>query len=474
MFGRKAEVANNAGTRSIAVLPIANRTGDASLDYIVEGTTSNIIRQLSAVPGLRVISKNSVQRFGPTADPRKAASELGVAHVLAGSIYRDGNNSFRMEFELSRGSDGVVLLSRQYLPDSPDLLATQATVVVDIVQSMAMTLTRAEQKKLGERPTVNNVAWDNYLRGEQLSDLTNPVSLNASLPFFQKAIDKDPAFALALSELGSAHLKLAIFFEDPRRHMPVAKQLVVQALSIDDSLPSAHAVLGLIALLYDWDYATAERELLLGSGRMNPAALHSLSCSSHLLESTGRGQRADEELHAALLTDPLSATIQAELGCNAYYSRHYEQAIREYQKALLLRPNDLNSLWGLGRCYAQRKMFADAETSLKAARMPDGTFPPIILGDLGYVYGSAGRNTEAQDILRQMEALRGKVFVDPFLEAIVYLSMGEMNETFARLDAAYEVRSSFLVSLKSDPKWDRVRADPRMHAMLQKVGFSNQ
>jgi len=144
---------------------------------------------------------------------------------------------------------------------------------------------------------------------------------------------------------------------------------------------------------------------------LNPSALNNLACSSHLLESTGKGGRADEELRAAMLTDPLSASIQAELGCNAYYARQYDRAIREFQKA--------------------------------------------------------------HKIIREMDALRGRVFVDPFLEAVVYLSMNEMRDAYARLDAAYEVRSAFLISLKSDPKWDHVRRDPPLQAMLRRVGFSD-
>jgi len=473
VFAHSIAATENDNSRSIAILPIANRTGDSSLDYIADGTTSNIIRQLSQLPGLKVISKNSVQRFAATYDPRKAAAELGVGHVLTGSIHREGNGNFNMDFELSRGSDGSILLGRQYRPDSADLLGTQAIVVTDIVKSLAMSLTKADQKTLGARPTLNNEAWDSYLRGAHLADLMDPISLSASLPLFQKAIEKDPSFALAMSDYAASHMKLGIFYDDPRKHMPLAKQFAVQALSIDDSFADAHGVLGLIALLYDWDYGEAQRQLLLASGRMNQGALSNLSCSTHLLASTGRGPRAEMELQSALLSDPLSVTLQSELGCNSYYSRQYDRAIREFQKALLLRPNDPSSLWGLGRAYGQKKMFDDAEASLKMAKLPNGSFPPPILGELGYVYGYSGRKAEAHEMIRHMDELRTKMFIDPFLEAVIYLSMGEMNETYARLDDAYKVRSAFLVSIKSDPKWDRVHDDPRYRAMLQRIGFGD-
>jgi len=209
------------------------------------------------LPNLKVISKNSVERFAATSDPRKAAAELGASHLLVGSIHHGASGELNMDFELSRGSDGSVLLSRQYRPDNADFLATQAIVVADIVKSLEITLTSSERKKLGERPTRNREAWNEYLQAEHLADLMDPVSLHASLAHFQRAVDKDSSFALAISDYAAAHLKLGIYYDDPRRHMPVAKELAVKALSIDDSIGDARGVLGLVALLYDWDYGEA-------------------------------------------------------------------------------------------------------------------------------------------------------------------------------------------------------------------------
>ncbi len=452
---------------SIAILPLKNSTGDERMNLVVDGTTASMIRKLSQIPDLRVIAKASVERFrNSESNVQAAAKELGVSSVLVGTVSRNGGE-LGLDVELIDARNGSVQLSRHYGNGGQDLLSSQSAVLEDVVYSLSLQLGAEHRLSLSRPATASSQAYEYYLRAERATERFDPESLNAALPLFAQAIAIDAKFALAYSQAASTHLVLALYFDSPKGHIEEARRLARRAAELDPSSLDPHAVLGLLSLVFDLDRAAANRELSLSSGRSVPRALAHLACASHLLGSTGRNKEAEKWIREALLRDPVSLSLQSELGCNAYYAGQYERAIREFRTVLQIEPKQLLAVWGLARAQAQTGESEEALSTLNAA-------PPLpmILAEKGYIYGKVGRAEDAKRILVELQEQSKHHFVDPYQRAVVYLAMGDLEQTYGQLKLALEVKSPFLISIPSDPKWTKQLGDPRMIAFLEHAGLS--
>jgi len=250
----------------------------------------------------------------------------------------------------------------------------------------------------------------------------------------------------------------------------LAKTFAMTALQLDPALPDAHIDLGIISLVYDWDLAAAQREMTSGTG-LNPVAVETFSCTSHLLQGTGRVADAEREIRKALVTDPLSPPLHTELGCNSYYARNYDLSIRESADAIEIEPRNPVAFWGVGRAYAQKKMYGEAIAAIGKAQAVGGSEVPLLLSELGYDYARQGRRKEAEAVIARLRAMSSRFYVDPFFLAIVYLGLDDRDQMFASLDQAYASRSGFMVGLQAEPKFDAYRNDPRFLELIRRVGF---
>ncbi len=471
MFRPVPRAATAPVTASVAVLPILNRTGDASLEYLADGMTSDLIRRLAMIPELRVISSASVMALkGKDLTPSAAAQRLGVDTIISGSISGSGKNGI-MDVEVSHGKDGSVFFARHYAPQEPELFRLLSTVAEDLTAGMKIRLEHGLQTNLTKTVTNNPAALELYLKAGTLYATDDPPKVFEAVGLLDRAIQEDPQFTLAIVELASAELDLGTYYDDPRKHMPVAKALAKRALELDETLEEPHAILGGIALVYEWDYDEAGRQLILSSGRIQSSALRFLGCTSHLMSVSGRWNHdAEEEIHTALEANPISAQLVSELGCTAYYARKYEHALQGFTRALTLQPNSINAIWGMGKTYAQMGRLPEALDALDRAPSPGGMLPPIILGEQGYIYGRMKNRQQAERILGRLDEMGKKIFVDPFFRAEIYLGLGDIAKTVDALNDALTTRSAILISIHSDPKWDSVQGDPRFQQLASRVG----
>jgi eukaryotic-like serine/threonine-protein kinase len=454
---------------SLAVLPLANSSGDVERDYLSDGITESLISSLSEL-NLKVMSRNSVFRFkGKEIDAQTVAKQLGVRGILSGDV-RQVDDQFIINIEIIDAKDGSVVLSRKYVRKTSDLLAMQASIAQDVANKLRVKLSTEDQQHLAKLPTTNPEAYQFYLRGLSLANKTTPESLHQAIKFYQQAVDLDPNYALAYAQIGQAYLILGIYFERPREMMPNARLYCSKALQLDSSLADAHITAGTVDLLYDWDFDGAQRELSSNEG-IDPKAVETFSCSAHILESVGRGKDAEKEIRRALGFDPLSVPLNTELGCTSYYSRQFDSSISENQEVLQLDPANPLAYWGLARAFGQKKMYEEALAELKKAQRTAGPALPLIVAESGYVYAASGRKKEALEIIKQLDNMGKQVFVDPYLIASVYAGLGDKEKALTSLESAVEIRSSFITSMQAEPKFDSLRTDPRFISMLQRIGF---
>jgi TolB-like protein/Flp pilus assembly protein TadD len=448
---------------AMAILPFANQTGVDANGYLSEGLTQNLIRQCSEIRRLKVMSRAAVDRVNRSS----AATQLRVTNLLTGVLRKDADGHLVVDAELSNAKDGFVLRSRQYMAEQSDLQPVQADIVHDVIEGLGIELDARESAHTQRPLTSSAAAFDAFLQGESAARAASPEGYHLAIKSDEQAVSKDPGFALAWEALAENHLALGFYFEPAREHMPLARRYAQRALAIDSSLSQAHGTLGLIHLVYDWDYGAAQAEVAAADSR--ESAITTFACTAHLLDQSGRTRHAEEEIHQVLEFDPRSPTLLGELGCINYYGGKYEESIRYYRQALAADSRSPIANWGLGKSLVREGRYAEALETLRRFKTVNGFEPPIITAEIGYAEGSSGDRKAAIETAHMLQRASVHTFVDPYLVALIYLSVKDADNTYAWLNKAYADRSPFLISIATDPKWTASRQDERFQDLQSRM-----
>jgi tetratricopeptide (TPR) repeat protein len=389
-----------------------------------------------------------------------------VNSVLTGEIH-ETNGKLTVDTELSNVSDGSIIESHRYLPEDYDLRPVQASIAQDLIHGLKIELDARQSEHILRPVSSSTEAYQEMLRGESGVRGNSPIEIHNAIGHFEQAVKLDPKFTIAWSDLGEAHLLLGTFFEDPRQHMPQAIEYATRALQLDPEYGEAHGTLGLVYLLYDWDYAAASSEL--ASAKSEQSALTVLSCTAHLMAQAGRTRDADEMIHRMLGYDPQSAQLIGELGCIDYYRGDYEGAMVHYREAMTKDSHSPIPYWGLGKTLSLQGKYGEALKVMRQFKPANGFEPPLLTAEIGYALGREGKTSEAQRVIAELREESKSTFVDPYLVSLIYLGMGDEQAALQWLNRAYVVRSSFLVGVSTDPKWKAMIERPGLQAFLAKM-----
>jgi serine/threonine protein kinase len=334
--------AKAAGTMpSIAVLPFANMSREPDDDYFSDGLAEEIINALAHVPGLKVIARTSAFAFkGKNEDIRKIAETLGVSNILEGSVRRAGNR-LRVTAQLIHAQDGTHLWSQRYDRELTDVFAVQDEIAAAIAAALEVRLSLAPEAL--RRYTPNLPAYEAYLKARHHWAKNSPEALMRSKEYYEESIRLDPEFALAHIGLAEYFLLLTFGGLLPAHDaMPLVRASARKALELDYQLPEAHAMLGVVAAVYDYDWRDAEQ--LFGVAMAHdPVApqVHGYFGYFYLLPM-GRPEDAVEEIRRALMGDPLNLMARVLLGDALRAAGRIEGSSAEYRRVLEL---DENSWW---------------------------------------------------------------------------------------------------------------------------------
>lgn len=457
----------NSSSSSLAILPIANHTGNRNNNFLCDGLTDDLIRQLSRLPALTLISRNAVFRpRSSNSNPLEIGRSLGVRFVLTGELHRDADRT-SLFAELSNTADGTVLLDREYILENEDLRPVQADLQRDVIGKLHLESSARDPGRSLRNVTSDPVAYREFLQGDELARSGDPGQLHQALRHFEKAVLLDPGFDLAWSSLASDHAFLGTYFEAPREHMPQAREFAEHALRLNPSLGEAHGTLGLIHLLYDWKPSSAAAEMEAAGAE--EAAISTLTCTAHLIGQVGKHRNAAEMLTRLLKYDPNSASLIAELGCSEYYGGNYDAALRNYHAAIRADPRYPVSYWGLAKVMNAQRNYGDAIAVITTFKQMNGFEPPLLTAERGYALGRAGRRSEALALVKQLTTRSSQTYIDPYFVATIYASLNDRMQAFTWLDKAYDVRSPFMISLPSEPKWDSWQSDSRFVALISRM-----
>jgi len=455
---------------SVAVLPFVDLSEKKDQSYFCDGLADELINRLTNIEKLRVPARTSAFSFkGKELGIQEIGKRLNVEMVLEGSLRKAGNK-LRITVQLVNVADGFPLWSEKYERDEADIFLLQDEISLAIVDKLKVKLLGEEKEKIVKRHTENLEAYNLYLQGRYFWNRRGEEGLKKSVDYFEQAIKKDPAYALAYAGLADSYITLGDWLLLPSKEVfPKARAAVLKALEIDDELAEAHNALAAIKKYYDWDWPGAEKEHKRAI-ELNPNYPTAHQWYAEFLYAMERFDEAIAEAKRAQELDPLSPIIYLS-GANAFYfSRQYDKAIEQYKKALNLDPTLLLAHNYIFMCYVEKGMYEDAIMDLQKFLTLQGMNPELI-SEVQNIYATSGIKGVFQMILYNLKMDSEQVYVDPILLAQTHAFLDEKDQAFKWLEKAYDERSSQLVYLRANPLFDSIRSDPRFKELLKKMGL---
>ncbi len=454
--------------RMIAVLPLANLSGDPAQEFFSDGMTEALITSLAQIGALRVISRTSAMRYkGATQTLPEIGRELGVDAVLEGSVLKAGDR-VRITVRLSDTARDHLLWAHSYESEVGDILSLQSDVARHVASEVQVQLTPREAARLAGGRAPNAKAYESYLMGRFHWNRRTPRELEQALVHLKRAVELDPEFALAYAGiadtyniLGDLHTVL------PHEAASRARAALSRALEIDPDLGEAHISFGFARLFYDWDWPGALRAFEKGIA-LNPGYPTGHQWYSEVLSSAGQHERAIAEAACATELDPFSPIIATTLGDTYFFARLYDEALAAIRRALELDPQFVPANSDLGRTLTQMGRHEEAIAAFEHTLALQGG-ERLVSGGLGYAFARGGRHDEARQILERLTAESLKRQVSAHAIAAIHLGLGEHEAALDWLERAYREHDRALVWVRVHPRLDPLRGHPRFEEIVRKV-----
>lgn len=463
--------------RSLAVLPLANLTGDASQDYFSDGMTDALITDLASLSDVRVISRQSVMRYKGSATPLPdIARELGVEAVVEGSVVRSAGR-VRITAQLVAAETERHLWARSYERRLEDVLALQSEVASAIAREIGATVGAESRRRSTER-AVNPDAFDAYLLGRHLWNQRTEQSLDRAIEYFQSSVAKDKDFALAYAGLALAFApRVALGYVPPGQGLAEVKAAALKALELDPDLGDARAALAAVRTQeWDWDGAETEYRHAL---KTDPNSVVGHLWYGWHLHALGRVEESLAHRRRALELDPLNLTVNQSLAGDLDMAGRREQATAQWQRVHDLEPE--SAMFHLTMAVRSLDGGDVADSASHVARAT-----AVVSNDarmvafLAIVHAMSRNTIEARRLLARLEAEARQRYVSPVLTALVHVALDQMDEAFVLLDQACDAKDPLLIGISvgelsygprlTAERVARLRADRRFGVLLQRMG----
>jgi TolB-like protein/tetratricopeptide (TPR) repeat protein len=440
----------------MAVMPLQNVSGDPADEYLADGLTDELIRNLSLIDGIAVRSRTSSFSFkGKPQLVRDVGRQLQAEYILEGSLLRN-REQLRVDVQMVRVRDDRPAWSGRFDRTVTDVIAIQDDISLGIVNSLRITLSRGRR-----RYEVNTAAYDLYLRARAL-ELRDLSSRSDSISAFEAVIAKDPAFAPAYAGLAHAHAARSQQFRfDQANETADMRAAAERAIQLDPLLPEAYDALGLaLARSAEWERAEQSFRRAID---LNPA---SSEAHDHLafftLYPLGRFDEALRHLAIAEQSDPLSSDINVHTSDVLFAASRFLEAAVHCDR---LPRDSLANTECVSRVLLGQGRTADAIRVLETAyrgSLPAGN---EIRGYLGYAYARAGRREDAEHLAETMPP------INPFNVAVTFAGLGDKDRCFEALDRATSAGPYRIGWALASPEYAIARGDVRVRDLRNKVGL---
>jgi len=459
-----AIVPNVIPEKSIAVLPFENLTDDKNAAYFADGIQDEILTKLASIADLKVISRTSTRRFKSAPDNvREIAQQLGVAHLLEGSVQKS-NDQVRVNVQLINAIKDSHVWAETYDREFKDIFGVEGEIATTIADTLQVKLTGTAKRLLAARPTENAQAHQFYLQGVFYHARGSKEDYRKAIDFYREAVRLDPRYALAWTELSISWMNLSRKFLNGQEAQDAYAQALAaaqSALALDPKLAAAHTARGLVLESnFDWKGAEAEFRRAIELAPHDDAPKATLA---DLMATLGHPEQAVELAREELKSDPLCASCYHWLASYLSALDRLDEAEQAIRKAIELQPGHADFYTQLTVVAIQR---GDAKAALDAAQqeVEAGGWQEIALALARQISGDA---VAADSALEKLIDSQGNEA--GFQIAQVYALRNDPDKVFEWLDRAWANRDPGIGQLLYDPFLMRYKDDPRFAAFCQKV-----
>lgn len=451
---------------SVAVLPFVASGQVADVEYLTDGMTETLINGLTQLSDLRVAARSVVFRHkGKDIDAQEVGKQLGVKAVVTGRITKR-NDRLIIGAEMMNVETGAQLWGDQYDRPEADLLSVQEQITGEILAKLRPRMSGDEKKLATRRHTEDPEAYQHYLQGRYNTNKGTIAGYKTAIEYFQRAIQKDPRYALAYAGLADSYLLLGSYWVEA---ITEAKAAAEQALKLDPSLAEGHVSLGQIKLWLDWDWTAARREFEQGIS-LNPSSAHAHNQYALYLATVGRVSDAIAEVNRALELDALSPIINSDLAWYLLFAGKHAEAIAQFRKALNLDSNSVSAHRGLGIALSEAGQYDEAIAELKHALLLSEN-SPVLMAHLGAAHARQGAKTTAMGIVNDLQAMTARQYVPASAPAIVYAALNERSTALDWLEKAYDEHDFAIVQIEAAPWFRNLRGEDRFQRIVTRLGM---
>jgi len=459
--------------RAIAVLPLANLSGDPSQEYFADGMTEALITDLAQLQEVRVISRTSVMPYKQSKQSLpEIARQLHVDGVVEGGVVRSGGR-VRVTAQLIQAATDQHLWARSYERDLGDVVTLERELSSAISQAIHAQLTPGTRARMETAQRVNPDAYEFFLRGMSALGKESAQGVKDAIVYFEKAVAIQPDFAPGYALLARAYSQLAFGGAvAPRESMSRAKQAAMKAVALDPQLAQAHAELGLVYLRYDWNWTESEKEIRRAL-LLNPSDASTHNAYATLLRMTRRLPEAkaeSERWHD--LTPYVAKSAEGFLAWGSRYrtAGDYPKAIAEMRTGVQMDPSLPRGHFQLGWTLAEAGQLPDGISELEKSVQLSPTNLRF-QARLAWAYALAGEVEKARAILADLKKHSAHAYVSPVAIAMVHIGLRENAAALDFLEQAYRERDFDLVTLMSGSSFKPLRSEPRFRELMRKIGL---
>ena len=458
---------------SLAVLPLENLSGDPLHDYVAEGMTEELIARLGRVGTLRVIARSSVMRFkGATTPLREIGEMLGVDGLVTGSV-STGGDRVRVTVQLVRASDEKTLWSQRLETPMRDVMALQSALAVELVEQIRAAVSPAERAALARAQPVVPEAYQAYLRGRVLCGQATREGFRLGREELDRAVVLDADFVEAQVALASCMFLYGYWgFEPPADHIGPARRIAERVLERDPANAEAAATLGIISLVYDWDWQLADARLTRAVD-LDPNSSQARFYYALYLIVVRQYDDALAQARIAGENDPLSPWAVASLAFMSVYAGRPQEAVVALERATEVEPLS-PTLWAF-LAYARAEVGRPAEAELALSRARElasaGAQGQTDLWTVNALV-ALGRRGEADAVLALWLERESESYVDPQYVAAMAAAVGRNVLALDHLERAFDGRSPTLIRISADSvSYRGLRDEPRFRAFFRRMGY---
>jgi TolB-like protein/tetratricopeptide (TPR) repeat protein len=451
---------------SIAVMPFSDMSAGRDHEFFCEGMSEEIINALGRVPELRVASYTSSMRFkGKLTDTQTIGRELMVAWLLEGSVRKSGD-MVRIAVQLVRATDGFSAWSGRFDRRLDDIFSVQDDISGMIAQTLTQRVARTVAPLVTSK-TARNEAYSLYLEGRYLWNKRPGDVVWQALDRFERAITVDPDFAPAHAALAGVYGTLGAWefgVLPPAEALAKAKAAARRALELDPQLAAGHTAVAYATLHFDWDPDRACRQFDQAIA-LNPAWVDAHHWHSHALCAAGRFSESLDACRQIVELDPLNPLMHAHVAWHHYMSRSYADALTQAERVVRMEPGFHWGYFFVGWALERLGRHTEAIAALQdAVRCSSNN--PVMLTGLGHALASSQDRTEALEVARDLERLRGGKGLFAYEIGLIHAALGDDDKAFGWLTRAVRERSGWIAYLRVDPRLDRLHENPRFQNLL--------